>query len=148
MPIGEFCNREVVFAYSTNTVREAALLMRQYHVGDLVIVQENGKRKPRGIVTDRDIVIGIVAQGLDPNVLTVGDVMSPELITARQDQGVFETIQQMRYRGVRRLPIVGEEGELLGIVAIDDLVGLLAEEMGELAKVISHGQAVEAKTRK
>ena len=148
MPIGEICNREVVFSYRNHTVREAALLMREYHVGDLVVVEENGKRKPVGIVTDRDIAISIVALGLDPDVITVGDIMGPELVTVRENQGVFETIQQMRLKDVRRLPIVGEEGALVGIVAVDDLVALFADELSELSKAIVREQMVEVKTRK
>lgn len=148
MPIGEICNREVVFSYPNHTVREAALLMREYHVGGLVVVEENGKRKPVGIVTDRDIAISIVALGLDPDVITVGDIMGPELVTVRENQGVFETIQQMRLKGVRRLPIVWEEGALVGIVAVDDLVALFADELSELSKVIVREQMVEVKTRK
>ena len=148
MPIGEICNREVVFSYPNHTVREAALLMREYQVGDLVVVEENGKRRPVGIVTDRDIAISIVALGLDPDVITVGDIMGPELVTVRENQGVFETIQQMRLKGVRRLPIVGEEGALVGIVAVDDLVALFADELSELSKAIVREQMVEVKTRK
>ena len=145
MPIGEICNREVVFSYPNHTVHEAALLMREYQVGDLVVVEENGKRRPVGIVTDRDIAISIVAVGLDPDVITVGDIMGPELVTMRENQGVFETIQQMRFKGVRRLPIAGEE---VGIVAGDDLVALFADELSELSKVIAREQMVEVKTRK
>lgn len=148
MPIGEICNREVVLSHPNHTVREAALLMREYHVGDLVVVEENGKRKPVGIVTDRDIAISIVALGLDPDVITVGDIMGPELVTMRENQGVFETIQQMRFKGVRRLPIVGEDGALVGIVAVDDLVALFADQLSELSKVIAREQMVEVKTRK
>ena len=66
----------------------------------------------------------------------------------RENQGVFETIQQMRLKGVRRLPIVGEEGALVGIVAVDDLVALFADELSELSKVIVREQMVEVKTRK
>lgn len=148
MPIGDICKREVVFSHRNHTVREAALLMREYHVGDLVVVEENGKRKPVGIVTDRDIAISIVALGLDPDVITVGDIMGPELVTMRENQGVFETIQQMRFKGVRRLPIVGEDGALVGIVAVDDLVALFADELSELSKVIAREQMVEVKTRR
>jgi CBS domain-containing protein len=148
MPIGEICRREVAFTYKASTVGEAAVLMRQYHVGDLVVVEENGKRKPIGIVTDRDIVISVVALGLDANVLTVGDIIGGELVTASEEQGVFETIQKMRHKGVRRMPVVGAEGELAGIVAIDDLVALLADELSEIAKVVSREQAIEIKTRK
>ncbi len=147
MAIGDICTRQVVFAYRSSTIREAARLMREYHVGDLLLVDENGKRKPVGILTDRDMVISVVAPGLDPDVLTVGDVMGQDLVTALEGQGVFEAIQLMRYKGVRRLPVVTDDGALVGIVAIDDLVELLGEELSELAKVIKREQAVEAKTR-
>jgi CBS domain-containing protein len=149
MSVGEICTREVVVVHRTDTIREVARLMRQYHVGDLVVVKENGRhRKPVGIITDRDIVISVVAPGLDPDVLRVSDMVAQELVTAPETQGVFETIQQMRFKGIRRLPIVGSDGTLVGIVAIDDLIQLLAEEMGELAKVIAREQAIEVKTRK
>ena len=122
--------------------------MREYHAGDLVVVEENGKRLPVGIITDRDITISIVALGLDPDVITVGDIMGPELVMVQESDGIFETIQQMRLKGVRRLPIVGEDGALVGIVAVDDLVALLAAEFSELAKVIAQEQWVEVKTRR
>ena len=148
MPIGAICNREVVFVFRNDSVREAAALMRAHHVGDLVVVDELAQRKPVGIVTDRDIVISVVAQGLDPVALSVGEIMRPELITAPEEQGVFESIQHMRQKGVRRLPVVGKRGQLVGIVSIDDLIALFADELGELAKLITREQAVEMKTRR
>src|SRR5512137_2879032 len=97
MPIGEFCNREVVFATRETSIPEAAQLMRKFHVGDLVVVDEvDGKRVPVGIVTDRDIVIEIVSQSLDFNEFSVGDIMSPQLISVHEKEGVFETIRLMR----------------------------------------------------
>jgi CBS domain-containing protein len=146
--VGEIGNCEVVCSTRASTVREAALLMREYHVGDLVVVEDDAKRKPVGIITDRDITISIVALGLDPDVMTVGDIMGPALVTVRENQGVFEAIRRMRLKGVRRLPIVGEDGALVGIVAVDDLVALLADELSDLSKVISREQMIEVKTRK
>lgn len=148
MSIGELCNRDVVCSSRASTIREAAFLMREYHVGDLVVVKENGKRHPVGIVTDRDIAISIVALGLDPDVMTVGDIMGGELVTLREDQGVLESIRQMRLKGVRRLPIVDEDGVLVGIVTVDDLIALLANELSDLSKVISYEQMIEVQTRK
>jgi CBS domain-containing protein len=107
-----------------------------------------GNRTPVGIVTDRDIVVAIVALGLDSAVLTVGDIMGPELETVLEDQGVFETIYQMRRAGVRRIPVVNKQGYLVGIISIDDLIQLLAEEMSELAKLISREQRKEAYARR
>ncbi|MDX1253294.1 MAG: CBS domain-containing protein [Gammaproteobacteria bacterium] len=149
MPIGEICNRDVVFAYRNMAIPEIAQLMRNHHVGDLVVVEEkNGKRIPAGIITDRDIVIELVAKGADVNTVTASDIMSPELVTARESEGVFETIQLMRLKGVRRIPIVDNGGGLAGIVSVDDLFDLLAQEMNELARLISREQIREVKTRK
>ncbi|PWB53189.1 MAG: CBS domain-containing protein [Nitrosomonadales bacterium] len=148
MPISEFCNREVVFATRKTSIPEAAQLMRQYHVGDLVVVDEAaGKRVPVGIVTDRDIVIEIIAKSLNIEEFSVGDIMGPQLVSVQDDEGVFETIRLMRTKGIRRIPVVNQEGGLEGIVSADDILDLLAEEMAELAKVAPREQVREAKTR-
>ena len=147
MAIGDICNRTVIVVEREHSVRAAAALMREHHVGTLVVVRDNGACKPVGIVTDRDIVIGVVAVGLDPEVLTVGDIMGPRFFTAPADQGVFETMQQMRAKGIRRLPVVDHDGALVGIVTLDDLLQLLAKELGELSRLVTREQAVEEKTR-
>ena len=148
MSIGKVCNREVVFALKANTAREAAQLMRRHHVGDVVIVESrDGHRVPLGIVTDRDIVIEVMAMGLDPDAVTGGDIMSQEIVTARESDGIFETIQLMRRKGVRRIPIVSHGGGLIGIVSIDDLLELLAEELTGLSHVMPRERAAEAKAR-
>lgn len=148
MPIGEICNREVIVTQGDSTIQEAAELMRRYHVGDLVVVDEvNGKRIPVGILTDRDIVMEVIAQQVEPAGVTVGDIMSRELVTTRDTSGIFETIQLMRIKEVRRIPIVDHKGGLVGIVSIDDLIEILAEEINDLAKIISREQEREAHTR-
>ncbi len=148
MSIGEICTREVVVTSATTRVDTAAELMRRHHVGDLIVVQESGgKRIPLGIVTDRDIVVEVVAAALDPKVLTVGEIMGQELVTGQEDDGILDTLQIMRTKGVRRLPILAEDGGLLGIVTVDDLIEVFAEELTDLARVISRGRAREAKVR-
>lgn len=148
MPIGEFCNREVVFATRETSIPEAAQLMRQHHVGDLVVVDEtDGKRVPVGMVTDRDMVVEIIAKSLDFNEFSVGDIMSPQLFSVQDNEGVFETIRLMRAKGIRRIPVVNQAGGLEGIVSADDILDLLAEEMAELAKVAPREQEREAQTR-
>lgn len=149
MTIGEICNREVVIVERDTAVTEAARVMRQYHVGDLVVVDASaGKRRPVGIVTDRDIVVEVVAAEVAADTLTVGDIMSGEVATVGEAEGVFEALRYMRGKGVRRLPVVDAEGWLVGIVTLDDLLELLAEELGELAKLVSREQDREASTRK
>jgi CBS domain-containing protein len=148
MPVSEICVRDVIVAPRETPVQEAANLMRQNHVGNLVVVdQRNGSHVPVGIVTDRDITVSVVATKLDPSVFTVGDLMGQELVVAREDQGIFETIRQMRTNGIRRMPVISREGKLLGIVSVDDLIQLLAEEMNELSKLISHEQAREVQLK-
>lgn len=148
MPIGEFCNREVVFATRKTSIIEAAQLMRRYHVGDLVVVDEaGGKRVPVGMVTDRDIVIEIIAKSLPVADFTVGDIMGPQLVSVQESEGVVETIRLMRANGIRRIPVIKQDGELAGIMSVDDMLDLLAEELAELAKVAPREQAREARTR-
>lgn len=127
---------------------EAAQLMRQHHVGDVVAVEERGGlRVPVGIVTDRDLVVEIVAPGLDPAAITVGDIMAPELATVAENIGVFEAIQYMRAKGVRRLPVVDGRGGLVGILTLDDLLELLADELIALVRLVKREQRKEMMSR-
>lgn len=145
MPIGEICIREVIICNRATKVVEAAQLMRRYHVGDLVIVDDSvGKRVPVGLITDRDIVTSVVALKLDPAKVAAGDLISRQVIVAREDWGVFETIEHMRANGIRRVPVVDQQGALVGIVAVDDLIELLADELEKVSKLISREQAREA----
>lgn len=148
MAVGEICNREVVFTEKALSVVDAAQLMRKHHVGDLVVVEEkDGRKHPVGIVTDRDIVVEVVAAEVNPDALKVGDIMGPEVATVRESAGLFEALRYMRDKGVRRMPVVDHEGGLVGILTLDDLLSLLAEEMSELAKLVSHERQREATAR-
>lgn len=148
MAVGEICNREVVIVGRQQSVAEAARLMRTYHVGDLVVIEErDGRRYPVGILTDRDVVVEVVAEGVNPEALKVGDIMGAELATVRENEGVFEVLSYMRGKGVRRMPVVDGSGGLVGILTLDDLLGLLAEEMTELAKLVSHERQREMGSR-
>lgn len=148
MAVGEICNREVVVTEKALSVVDAAQLMRKHHVGDLVVVEEKGGRKhPVGIVTDRDIVVEVVAAGVNPDALKVGDIMGPEVATVQESEGLFEALRYMRDKGVRRMPVVDRAGGLVGILTLDDLLSLLAEEMTELAKLVSHERQREAVVR-
>ena len=148
MRIGEICTVQTIYCTRDETVQGAALLMRKHHVGDLVVVdQADGERVPIGIITDRDIVVSVIALGLDPASLLVGDIMSDDLLTTSEDDDVYETIERMRARGIRRVPVVGSGGGLSGIVSVDDLLEFLAEEMGELSRISAHQQAHEKRAR-
>ena len=148
MNIGEICTIQTVTCVRDETVQGAALLMRKHHVGDLIVVdQADGQAVPVGIVTDRDIVVSVIALGLDPAGLQVDDIMSDDLLTCRENDDVYETIEHMRLRGIRRVPVVNAAGGLRGIVSADDLLEFLAEEMGDLSRISASGQAHEKRAR-
>ncbi len=149
MTIGKVCNREVVFIHAQASVPEAARLMREHHVGDLVVIKEKtGKRVPVGIITDRDIVLEVIAEGVSMDDVSVGDIMSNHLVTARENDGLLDTIKVMRAKGVRRLPVVNDDNELVGILSVDDLIDLFSEQIGDLARLIAREQGREKAGRK
>ena len=149
MSVGEVCNREVVFVSKDNTVVEAAKLMREHHVGALVVTEsEEGRPRPLGILTDRDIVVEVIAEDLKIENLLVGDVMSFELATIGEDDGISEAIKMMKGRGVRRIPVLNSNGDLVGIFAVDDVIELLAEELSDIAQLLGHEQEREKASRK
>jgi CBS domain-containing protein len=148
MSVGEFCNREVIIIEKQESVVEAAKLMRHHHVGDVVVVEEKeGMNVPVGIVTDRDIVIEVIAEDIEPTSVAVGDIMSSELTTAGEDDELLETIKYMRSRGVRRLPVVNLQGGLVGILTVDDVLDLVAEQLSDLVGLATREQYRESKTR-
>lgn len=138
MSVGEYCNREVVITDRDTSILEAAKLMRHHHVGALIVVDEKNDRKiPVGILTDRDIVVELLAAEIDLDKISVGDAMSYDLITATEDDEITETIEKMRGWGVRRLPVVDHQGTIVGLLAADDMIELIAEQMTNLAKLVS-----------
>lgn len=146
MSSGEFCTREVVVTEKGSSILEVARLMRTYHVGDVIVVERRGEQNvPLGIITDRDIVVELIAQEVDLSSVTVGDVMSFDLLSVRQDEGIWDALLQMCARGVRRIPVVNEAGGLEGILALDDMIELLAEELSLLAKIAGSGPDRERK---
>lgn len=148
MKIGHICTTNTVTCSPETTVLEAARMMRKNHVGTLVVVEEiNGMCVPQGIVTDRDIVVVVLADGLDPKSIKVADIMKAELMTALSTENVFETIERMRYKGIRRIPVVDKHGALIGIVSVDDIWKFLAKEVNELAEVTTRQRTREKVSR-
>lgn len=149
MSVSEICIREVVITHKDSSIIEVAKLMRQYHVGDIVVVDSSGDQPiPIGIITDRDIVVELIASNVALDSVTVADVMSYDLITAREQDGIWDTIQRMSAKGIRRMPVVNEQGGLEGILTVDDLLEMLADELTSLAKVTIREQTQEKETRK
>ncbi|MEJ2645615.1 MAG: CBS domain-containing protein [Gammaproteobacteria bacterium] len=148
MSVGEICDREVVVTGPDASIAAAARLMREHHVGDVVVVEGAADRPvPVGIVTDRDLVIEVLAEEVAPDSVTVRDVMSDRLLTAREQDGLWESLGRMRARGVRRMPVVDGQGALAGIVTVDDLLDLLAGELADLVKLVGREREREQANR-
>jgi CBS domain-containing protein len=149
MNVSELSNPFVVVAQRTTPVTDAARLMREHHVGSLVVVDESGKgRVPVGMLTDRDIVVEAVAGEVDPRTLTAGEIMSSELATVRAGDSAESALRLMRRRGIRRVPVVSEAGTLTGIVTLDDLLEKVAEQLSDAVRAIASEQGHETRTRK
>ena len=137
----EIMTRNLVTAQSSMTLRQVAALMRDGDMGAIPVVDETGKLL--GIVTDRDIVVRALAEGLDPNATGVDAVMTTEIYSARPRDFVFEAIRLMREKQVRRVPVIDDGGKLQGILAMAD-IALEMEDEREIAETledISSGKA-------
>lgn len=142
---GDICTRTVTIVYPSMAVGEAARLLREHHVGSLVVVEEASpdQRVVVGMLTDRDIALGVVAADRDPHGMRVGDIMSRGVLTAREQDSVLDLLASMRRKGVRRIPVTDARGTLIGIVALDDVLEIVAQEMQAVASAVGASQRHE-----
>ena len=148
MRIGEICTRSVVTCGRDASALELAQLMRNHHVGDVIVVDEHeGKLTPVGVVTDRDLVVEVVAKSVNPDLLRAGDLIANELVTAFESELVHDAIWHMRSKCIRRLPVVDANNHLLGVLTADDLTEFLAGELTELARIVPRQIKLEQVTR-
>jgi len=148
MTVSEICTPDAVWARPEMTILDAARLMREEHVGCVVVARTAGDAPfPVGLVTDRDLVLAVVAAGLDPALFTLGDIAARDLITVREDEDIHAAVRRMRAQGIRRLPVVDGEGVLRGILTLDDFVQVVGEEVREAAAIIDREQRHENQTR-
>lgn len=150
MKVRDFCSRTVAVIEATASLREASLLMRDAHVGALVVTERKaGVTRPVGVITDRDIVVAVVAvPGARPEGIRVGDVMSAEPRVVRDDADLAEAVKAMSEVGVRRLPVIAADGALFGVVTLDDVLRVLAAELGALALALGREREQEAQQRR
>ena len=144
MKTGQVCNRAVVSTRADANLSEVSRLMRESHVGSVIVVDDATPRRALGIVTDRDIVIEAVAAGIDPATLTAGEIMGPALVVAREEDDALESLKKMRRRGVRRLPVVDDNGALCGIVTLDDLLEAGSAALNDVVQAIASERALES----
>lgn len=144
MNVGEICIREVVIIEKDESIIEASRLMREYHVGDVIVVDRGGDQNiPVGILTDRDIVVALLAHEVDLNKVNVGDAMSYDLLTAREGDNLFDVVRKMQIKGVRRIPVVNDRGGLVGILSVDDMIELFTEQLAKFTRLFKCGLAQE-----
>ena len=134
MSIGRICLREIHLADATEPAAEAACRMRDRSVGTLIVVDRDGR--PAGLVTDRDLAIRVVAAGRDAHATTVREVMTEHPKTVDESAPIESALALMRSGGFRRLPVVDGKGALVGVVSIDDILGLLAEEFSLIGGLV------------
>ena len=152
-PVGTICQRSVVTIDSDCCIQEAAQQMREHHVGALVVIADErslGANASRvcGVITDRDLTLEALARGLDPQAITVGALISGKAVAVPEQASVSEAIAVMRQEGVRRVLVTGAQRQLSGILSLDDVMGALAEELGDLAESMRRGLARESLTRR
>ena len=150
MNVGKICRRQVVTVTPRTDLVTAAELMREKHVGFLIVVEPEPHAqvgRPVGVLTDRDIVISIVARSADPTLLTVGDVMTREPVMVDESDPVEAALRTMRRMGLRRLPVVGARGMLVGVLSLDDVLDMLAAEIGDLSGAVRSEQRIEGVLR-
>jgi CBS domain-containing protein len=138
MSMGSICSREVVIAQTDESLRAAAELMSAHGVGCVVICDENkqSKRIPTGMLTDRDIVMAILHQHKGLDELFIGEAMSRDPLVIHDTEEVDEAIERLRAHGVRRAPVVDAQGALVGIVSLDDLLEVIAEQLDNVVHLI------------
>jgi CBS domain-containing protein len=149
MKIGSLCNQKIICARKDETVLTAARRMRDHHVGSLVIIEgDDDHCVPAGILTDRDIVVGVIARDSEhlPQLL-VGDIMTRKPVIAVSEDEVSEVVKTMRRYGIRRIPVVDTDGCLLGIASLDDIIEHLAEQLSTLAQTVIRQPRAERQSR-
>lgn len=147
MLLKDVCTTEVVFCGRDASVLEVARIMRRKHIGDVVIVDDpDEERVPVGLVTDRDLVVKVLGADLDPHKTTAGKIMRTPLVTASEAEDSAHAIARMRTHGVRRLPVTGQHGDLVGIVTLDDLLKLIAADTSALLDIVAKEQDHEHRT--
>jgi CBS domain-containing protein len=150
MNVGTLCRQDVVTIDPAESLVHAARLMRERHVGFLVVVGSNNLNSDlsvTGVLTDRDIVIAVVAKDADARSLRVGDVMTRNPLLAEESSSVNATVRLMREVGVRRVPVIGGRNELTGVLSLDDVLDSTAVLLGDIAGASRSEQKSERSAR-
>jgi signal-transduction protein with cAMP-binding, CBS, and nucleotidyltransferase domain len=139
MHIGDICRSPVVTCCRETSAAELAQLMRNHHVGSVIVVDhQEGQVSPIGVITDRDLVVQVMAKRIDPEVLRAGDLLTGELVCIEHSEGIYDAIWHMRSKRVRRLPVVDARHCLIGVLSVDDLIRFLSQELSDVSAIVPH----------
>ncbi len=149
MKVGKICQRNAVTVGERDEITKAAQLMREKHVGYLVVTESCGEalQRPIGVLTDRDIVVTVVARETDPRAFIVGEIMTRQPVSIAESDSVETALHEMRRIGVRRMPVVGSRGELVGVLSLDDLLTVLADQVQSVAGSVLNERRIEGTLR-
>jgi CBS domain-containing protein len=149
MLLREICTPDAVSCAADRSALHAARLMREHHVGDLIVVEDvESHPSPIGVVTDRDIVVEVLGKELDPARVKLRQIMRTPVVMASVTEDVAQALERMKFHGVRRIPLVDEASRLIGVVTLDDLLKRLAADAASLAEVVIREQDREHRTRR
>ena len=148
MNIGSICSRHIVSLEGGDSLHRAAALMREHHVGALVVTETGAEGvRVTGIVTDRDLAIEVLARDGDASRVLVGDVASSQLVSAPEETELAAAVDLMQGAGVRRLLVHDSDGNLVGLVSFDDLLPACVAPLAGLAEVLRKGLEREVAER-
>jgi CBS domain-containing protein len=136
MNVGKICRTTAITVHENDDLAAAANLMREHHIGYLIVARAalaDGSLVPIDVLTDRDVVVKVIAKNVDHRTLRVGDVMTQRPVVAKDSDDLKDALRTMRRVGVRRLPVVGALGQLKGVLSLDDILDVLADELNSLA---------------
>lgn len=135
MTVEKICVREVEIVSCDETLQAAATQMRDRNVGALVVLDDD--KQPVGILTDRDVTIRVVADGLDCRQMKVSDAMTETPYSIGESTPIEEALGKMRRGPYRRLPVVNQAGQLTGLLTLDDILDLLSEEFSTIRGILA-----------
>jgi CBS domain-containing protein len=146
MDVGRICHRSVATVAPGASLLDAARLMRDRNVGDVVVVEHRaGRTIPTGVLTDRDIVVRCLAvDPADLGRLTVADLVTDPLVTIPEGKELSDAVDVMHRSGIRRIPVVAPSGELVGIITLDDVLGAMSDDLSKVALLVASQRLREA----
>jgi CBS domain-containing protein len=141
MYVGDICSRNAIYVSQQDSVLNVARIMREQHVSSVVVIDDfGGKIRPQGIITERDLVVEVLAAKIDPSVVTAEDILTCELVCVTEKHDVREALKYLRYYGARLAPVVNVDGVLVGVFSIEGSLSKLSEEFTEVVTLLSNEQ--------